>query len=702
MALTNKLSAIGDAIRAKNGTTDKMSLDEMATAIGKIETGGLDTSDATATADDILSGKTAYVNGEKVTGNIGEFFQFGAKVFTPTKVDEDYVYASGTLTSSGVGEFLPAGKNIALGLRNAELASTIELTAEKIVAGNTVLGIEGTGSGTGVDTADATATADDILESKTAYVNGEKITGTVPKYSSNQFVNVISSEDDLTFDDAHNRLITATDYFGKTMCVDPTCGTKVYILYSTLASKIGLVAGKLVKGNTILGIEGTADTGEVISGTDTSDATATADDILSGKTAYVNGEKLTGALENYKYSTLNIMPSETVAYSGYAMVNGYISEYSEKACRVKAGIKVVTPVSFEPLVAAIGLTSDQIVSGNTVLGVAGTGGGTADNSVLKALVEGSLTEFANDEITYIRPNTFAQLSNLTTVSCPNVTNVGGYGFNACPLLTTVSLPEATTLGDNVFLNCTGLTTISLPKVTSMGLTVFAGCTGLTSISLPEITEIADGDFSDCKELVTLSIPKVTTLGDMIFGSKQQSSSEAFVKLTTFEAPLLETINQYGFAYCLALKTVDVSSVKTIGSNCFEDCKELEEISLPAVTTLDGVYNTFRNALKLKTVRFGDNITHLGVSTFYLCASLTKVIITNTSQVCDIVNISSDSGAGAFANCYHFYGIVNETYNPDGLKDGYIYVPDALVDSYKTADEWKVLASQIKPLSELSE
>ena len=40
MALTDKLSAIGNAIRAKTGKTDKLTLDEMPTEIESIETGG--------------------------------------------------------------------------------------------------------------------------------------------------------------------------------------------------------------------------------------------------------------------------------------------------------------------------------------------------------------------------------------------------------------------------------------------------------------------------------------------------------------------------------------------------------------------------------------------------------------------------------------------------------------------------------------
>ena len=61
-------------------------------------------------------------------------------------------------------------------------------------------------------------------------------------------------------------------------------------------------------------------------------------------------------------------------------------------------------------------------------------------------------------------------------------------------------------------------------------------------------------------------------------------------------------------------------------------------------------------------------------------------------------LSSD----AFTNCYHFTGTVNATYNPDGLKDGRIYVPDDKVEALKSATNWSVYADIIVPLSTLVE
>ena len=59
-------------------------------------------------------------------------------------------------------------------------------------------------------------------------------------------------------------------------------------------------------------------------------------------------------------------------------------------------------------------------------------------------------------------------------------------------------------------------------------------------------------------------------------------------------------------------------------------------------------------------------------------------------------------SNAFYDCYHFTGTVNSTYNPNGLKDGRIYVPDDKVEALKTATNWSVYADIIVPLSTLVE
>ena len=69
--INEKMTNLANTIRAKSGRTDSLTIDEMAMAVEGINV-GVDTSKATATSNDILSGKIAYALGEEIIGTIEE------------------------------------------------------------------------------------------------------------------------------------------------------------------------------------------------------------------------------------------------------------------------------------------------------------------------------------------------------------------------------------------------------------------------------------------------------------------------------------------------------------------------------------------------------------------------------------------------------------------------------------------------------
>ena len=170
-------------------------------------------------------------------------------------------------------------------------------------------------------------------------------------------------------------------------------------------------------------------------------------------------------------------------------------------------------------------------------------------------------------------------------------------------------------------------------------------------------------------------------------------------------PLLDTGNVTNttnmFNSCDKLQTIpqlDTSKV-TIMNGMFQNCNNLQTIPQLDTDNVTEMQGTFMYCYKLTTIDI-TSLDKIGSTNFMYnfacdCHSLTKCIIRTMTKV-PLLNTNS------FTNCYHFTGTVNSTYNPSGLKDGRIYVPDNMVDSLKSATNWSAYADIIVPLSTLTE
>ena len=238
-----------------------------------------------------------------------------------------------------------------------------------------------------------------------------------------------------------------------------------------------------------------------------------------------------------------------------------------------------------------------------------------------------------------------------------------------------TLLDATKSTYFLFLNYSGTSIDGLisyndtENVTNMS-NMFNSCSKLTTIPQLDTSKVTSMDymFRDCSNLTTipqLNTSKVTNMSSMFSGCR---------KLTTI--PQLDTSN--------------VTNMYSM----FENCSNLTTIPQLNTSKVINMSYMFYNCYKLTKI----DITYFpstNSSFARYCKSLTKLIIRNMTT---IPTLSSD----AFNNCYHFTGTTDETYNPQGLKDGRIYVPDDKVDALKTATNWSTYSDIIVPLSTLVE
>ena len=150
--------------------------------------------------------------------------------------------------------------------------------------------------------------------------------------------------------------------------------------------------------------------GAIITGTctynaDTSDATATADEILSTKTAYVNGSKVTGSMPNRGAvtGTITTKAQQYTIQQGYHDGSGKVSIASSEQAKIIAG---------------------NIRQGVTILGVEGTMSGQEDVHAQSKTVTPTT---AQQVITPDSPD-YNYLTQVTVNAIPYVETANTYGI----------------------------------------------------------------------------------------------------------------------------------------------------------------------------------------------------------------------------------------------------------------------------------
>lgn len=166
-------------------------------------TSGTDTSDATATEEDIARNKTAYVQGKKITGKLYEYVKGKKLEMWVSAGGSQYLivnkrgYICISMPHELNDEILRIGCTIELGVDPSLFGDAVAADVAKGKTMTSAAGLKVVGTNTNdADTSDADATASDIAKGRTAYVQGAKVTGKLTEYLAGETLSYYTSGDE--------------------------------------------------------------------------------------------------------------------------------------------------------------------------------------------------------------------------------------------------------------------------------------------------------------------------------------------------------------------------------------------------------------------------------------------------------------------------------------------------------------------------
>lgn len=329
-------------------------------------------------------------------------------------------------------------------------------------------------------------------------------------------------------------------------------------------------------------------------------------------------------------------------------------------------------------------------------------------------------------LTNIPESAFSGCSNLQNVDLSNCTSVGSYAFSGCSKIKHLNLNKCVYISSNAFSNC-GLEEIDLTTVKIIEENAFASCKNLAKVTgLRQIKSLPDGTFDRCRNLSIIDLSGIESLGEYCMrGTAIESvnlqslknwDSDVFVDCKLLENVVLpESITSIpvrAFYRCDKLSTIDLSHCTVIGGGAFAECTSLTHIDLSSVKVLESVKGGYYGGddYYLSDVVIGSftdskNLTSVSLScckkigdrAFKGCTSLEKIILPET-----VTNLGWE--------CFDGITMVTSmaieppviTFNTDlssNMMGEFVLVnvPEASLDSYKSANYWKDIAKRIFPI-----
>ena len=184
-------------------------------------------------------------------------------------------------------------------------------------------------------------------------------------------------------------------------------------------------------------------------------------------------------------------------------------------------------------------------------------------------------------------------------------------------------------------------------VLQLGEKAFSDNDDVYSLNLPLCTELGVSALRSMDALVSVNLPELTIAYNYNF-TQMAAVTELFLpKLTTAKTSFIST--------CTALTKAVVPKLQQVETESFSHCGALVNLSLPSLTKING-------------------------KGLFDCSSLTNLFLPQSTMA---VKANSDALMAT----------------PIWRGDGTIWVNDNLVNTYKSATNWIVLASYIKPISE---